>query len=241
MPARSNITLSTANSELSLGGAPLLLRVNRRARKMTLRLDRRGDRLTLTIPASVSRRKALAWAATHEDWARGAVAAQPEAARLVPGAELMLFGRPHLIDWNEARPRRVALAEDRIVCGGPAEGLEARLLRWLRRQALEVLTRETGEYAAKLGKLAGKVSIGDPRSRWGSCSARGDIRYSWRLILTPDFVRRATVAHEVAHMVHMHHGPDFHALVEQLLGEDPTPARTWLRREGASLYRVGAA
>lgn len=233
--------MSTAFSELSLGGAPLVLRVNRRARKLILRLDRRGDRLTLTIPASVSRRKALAWAATHEEWARGAVAARPEVARLVPSAELMLFGRPHLIDWATGRPRRIALAGDRIVCGGPAEGLEARLLRWLRREALALLARETGEYAAKLGKAAGRVSVGDPRSRWGSCSARGDIRYSWRLILAPDFVRRATVAHEVAHMVHMHHGPEFHALVAQLFGEDPSPARAWLRREGAALHRVGCA
>ena len=241
MLARSNITLSIASSELSLGGAPLTLRVNRRARKLTLRLDRRGDRLTLTVPAHVSRRKALAWAATHEEWARGAVAARPEVARLAPGEALMLFGRPHLIDWHEARPRRIALAEDRIVCGGPLEGLEARLLRWLRREALALLTRDTQEYAAKLGKAAGRVSIGDPRSRWGSCSARGDIRYSWRLILTPDFVRRSTVAHEVAHMVHMHHGPEFHALVAELFGDDPAPARAWLRRESAQLHRVGAA
>lgn len=239
MPARSNITLSTASSELSLGGAPLTLRVNRRARKMILRLDRRGDRLTLTIPASVSRRRALAWAATHEEWARGALAVRPEAARLAPGGTLVLYGRPHLIDWQDSRPRRIALEGDRIVCGGPAEGLEARLLRWLRREALALLTGETQDYAAKLGRAPGRVSIGDPRSRWGSCSARGDIRYSWRLILAPDFVRRATVAHEVAHMVHMHHGPDFHALVADLFGEDPAPARAWLRREGASLYRIG--
>ncbi len=240
MPARSNITLSTATSELSLGGAPLTLRVNRRARKLILRLDRRGGRLTLTVPANVSRRKALAWAATHEEWARGAVAARPEATRLAPGAALMLFGRPHLIDWEAGRPRRIALGEERIVCGGPLEGLEARLLRWLRREALTLLARETAEYAAKLGKAPGRVSIGDPRSRWGSCSARGEIRYSWRLILTPDFVRRATVAHEVAHMVHMHHGPEFHALVAELFGEDPSPARAWLRRESAALHRVAA-
>ena len=57
--------------------------------------------------------------------------------------------------------------------------------------------------------------------------------------MAPDFVRRATVAHEVAHLVHMNHGPDFHALVEALLGTDPAPARRWLRREGAALHRIG--
>jgi predicted metal-dependent hydrolase len=83
------------------------------------------------------------------------------------------------------------------------------------------------------------VSIGDPKGRWGSCASSGAIRYSWRLILTPGFVRRATVAHEVAHRVHMNHGARFHALVRQLYGEDPTPARAWLRRHGAQLHWYG--
>jgi predicted metal-dependent hydrolase len=85
-----------------------------------------------------------------------------------------------------------------------------------------------------------RVGVGDPLSRWGSCSASGAIRYSWRLILAPDWVRRATVAHEVAHRVHMNHGQAFHRLVEELLGVDPKPARLWLRRSGASLHRIAA-
>jgi predicted metal-dependent hydrolase len=43
----------------------------------------------------------------------------------------------------------------------------------------------------------------------------------------------------VAHLVHLHHGPEFHALAEALLGIDPGPARQWLRREGAALHRIG--
>jgi predicted metal-dependent hydrolase len=102
-----------------------------------------------------------------------------------------------------------------------------------------LLERETRAFAERAGVAVSRVSVGDPISRWGSCSARGSIRYSWRLILTPDWVRRATVAHELAHRVHMNHGPAFHALVAELLEEDPTPARQWLRRHGASLQRFG--
>lgn len=232
--------MSTEISDLRLGGAPLVFRISQQARRLTLRLDRRGDRLTLTVPAGVSRRRALTWAADYEEWARGAVAARPEGVRLIPDASLMLFGRPHVIDWRAGRSRRVQLGEGRIVCGGPADGLEGRLLRWLKREALALLTRETRNFAVRLGRPVGKVSVGDPRSRWGSCTARGDIRYNWRLILAPEFVRRATVAHEVAHLRHMDHGPRFHALVAELLDADPKPAREWLRRDGAALHRVGA-
>ena len=102
-----------------------------------------------------------------------------------------------------------------------------------------MLTRETGEFAALAGVTVGRVAIGDARGRWGSCAQDGAIRYSWRLILAPAWVRRATVAHEVAHRVHMNHGAAFHALVAALLGADPAPARAWLRANGAALHWVG--
>ena len=107
------------------------------------------------------------------------------------------------------------------------------------RLALDLLARETAEFAAKAGVSVGKVAVGDAKGRWGSCASTGVIRYSWRLILAPGFVRRATVAHEVAHRVHMNHGAAFHALVARLLDDDPAPARAWLRTHGAALHWFG--
>jgi hypothetical protein len=205
---------------------------------MRLRVDPRTGAVLLTVPRRVSRRKALEWAAGHREWIERQLAQVAPSEQLVNGATIPLYDRPHRIEWDPARSRIVRLEEGRIVAGGPEEGLEARVLRWLKRHALDVLSRETQELAAKAGVRVTRVGIGDTLSRWGSCSASGAIRYSWRLILAPDFVRRATVAHEVAHRVHMNHGPDFHALVETLLGGDPKPARLWLRRRGALLHRI---
>ncbi len=206
---------------------------------MRLRVDRRTGEVVLTIPRRASRRKALAWADGHRDWIEARLAEVEPALPLAPGADFPLHGLPHRIDWSPERPRTPRLEEGRLLAGGPEDGLEARLLRWLRRHALDTLASETAEFAAKAGVKVSRIGIGDPLSRWGSCSAAGGIRYSWRLILAPDWVRRATVAHEVAHRVHMNHGPHFHALVEALLGEDPKPARSWLRRHGPSLHRIG--
>jgi predicted metal-dependent hydrolase len=215
------------------------LSVSPTARTMRLRVDRRTGQVVLTVPTRASRRKALAWAEGHRDWVEAQLADVVPAMRLASGVAIPLYDRPHLIDWRPERPRTPRLEEGRLIVGGPEEGLEARLLRWLRRQALDRLSDETAEFAAKAGVTISRVGIGDPLSRWGSCSASGTIRYSWRLILAPDWVRRATVAHEVAHRVHMNHGPDFHRLVETLLGADPKPARLWLRRRGPSLHRIG--
>jgi predicted metal-dependent hydrolase len=235
----SNIISSTVRSEHELGGAKLTLKVSPRARRMRLHVDPRTRSVVLTMPKRMSQRRALAWAAGHRLWVEQALAAIPEPVPFAPGASVPLQGEPHRLDWDPARPRRIERGEGRLIAGGPADGLERRLLRWLQAHARDLLGRETREFGAKAGVKASRVGIGDPVSRWGSCSARGAIRYSWRLILAPDFVRRATVAHEVAHLVHLNHGPDFHALVADLLDADPKPARAWLKRHGAALHRIG--
>jgi predicted metal-dependent hydrolase len=240
MLAISNIISSIVRSEEEpLGGHPLILRVSPRARRLRLQVDPRTRAVTLIVPKRVSRRRALAWAAGYRDWIEEALARIPEPVPFAPGAIIPLYGEPHRLDWDPALPRRIERGEGRLLAGGPAEGLERRLLRWLKAHALDLLGRETRECCAKAGVKASRIGIGDPVSRWGSCTGRGAVRYSWRLILAPAFVRRATVAHEVAHLVHLNHGPDFHALVAKLYGADPKPARLWLKREGAALHRIG--
>lgn len=233
---------STVTSELRFESAgmeaPLKLVVSARARVMRLRVDRRNGAVVLTIPKRASQRKALEWAAGHRAWIEAQLAQIVPASVLTDGAELPIEGVPHRISWNASASRVPRREEGALIVGGPVETLQPRMLRWLRRYAAETLSRETREFAAKAGVSVSRVGVGDPTSRWGSCSSSGAVRYSWRLILAPDWVRRATVAHEVAHRVHMNHGPDFHALVERLLGADPKPARLWLRRHGASLHRI---
>lgn len=232
-------------SELSFEAAgrevALELVASPRARNLRLRVDTRTGRVLLTVPPRVSRRRALQWATEHRGWIEAQLARIAPPSALEPGAAIPLHGRDHVIEWRADWPRRVAIEPGRLMVGGPRENLESRLVRWLKRHAAETLAAETQEFAGKAGVKVSRVGVGDTRSRWGSCSSSGAIRYSWRLILAPEWVRRATVAHEVAHRVHMNHGPHFHALVETMLGVDPKPARLWLRRHGSGLHRIAPA
>lgn len=242
-PAISSITLSTATSDLRFeaGGiaASLIVKPSARARVLRLRVDPRTGAVTLTVPRGVSRRRALEWAKAQRPWIEAALADVPPPVAIGPGSEVPFQGIAHRIEWRPGGSRAVAVADGRILTGGPLETIEPRLLRWLKQQARVVLERETRACADKADVTVARIGIGDPLSRWGSCSESGSIRYSWRLILAPDWVLRATVAHEVAHRVHMNHGPAFHALVAGLFGADPAPARLWLRRHGAGLHRFG--
>jgi predicted metal-dependent hydrolase len=148
-------------------------------------------------------------------------------------------GRETRIVWDERLPRTPVLVADELCCGGPESGLARRIESFLRGLALERMSVEVAEYSAAAGVSASGVSVGDPASRWGSCSSRGKIRLSWRLILAPASVRRYVVAHEVAHLKHLNHGPAFKALEAKLFGTGLSQAKAVLCREGPRLRRIG--
>lgn len=224
-----------------IDGVPMPVRIRRAANARTYRLTvlPGGDALRLSIPARASLTGALSWAQGHADWVCAQLANTPAGIHLRDGAIFPLEGRDVQIMADPAGRREVVLDGDRLRVGGPVDTLGPRVLRWLKARAKRVLERETRALARAAGLPLGAVGIGDPRSRWGSCASSGAIRYSWRLILAPPHVRRATVAHEVAHLAHMDHSPAFHAAHRHLLGEDPKPARAWLKAHGAALHRVG--
>jgi hypothetical protein len=216
---------------------PLLVLRHARARRLRLRYDAAADTLRLTMPPRASLRSALAWAAEQQDWILSQRTRAPDLVQIADGAIIPIEGQPVRIMWAVDAPRAPLLDGDVLCVGGPPERAGERVLRWLKLRAKDVLSHETHALAGRHGFPLRSVGIGDTRSRWGSCAANGVIRYSWRLILAPAPVRLATVAHEVAHLVHMNHGPAFHALVAQISASDPDAARAWLRREGAGLHR----
>ena len=211
-----------------------------RARRMRLSVDPRSGKVKLTLPPRASLKKGMDWAREQQGWIALQQAKMPEARPFAPGARIPIGDAEVEIVWPATGAGRTPrLIGDQLLCGGPREGLEKRIERWLRQAALDLLSEETAEYAERAGVSVTKVSIGDPRGRWGSCASSGQIRYSWRLLLAPSFVRRSTVAHEVAHRVHMNHSPAFHRVVAELYEGDPDRARAWLKRNGAGLHWYG--
>lgn len=215
---------------------PVVVRRFAQARGYRMRYDAAQGVLRLSIPLRGGEGRALEWARTQAGW----VAASVAMVRLASGVALPVEGVERLILWDAAHPRQPVLDAAELRVGGPEQSVGPRLVRWLRARALATLREETLAIAAQHDITISAVAIGDTRSRWGSCSASGAIRYSWRLILVPPEVRRATVAHEVAHRLHMDHSADFHAAHRRLLGADPREAREWLRRHGAGLHRFTA-
>jgi predicted metal-dependent hydrolase len=126
-----------------------------------------------------------------------------------------------------------------IVVAGPPEHLARRLGDFLKREARRDIEAAVLRHAATLKVVPGKIRLGDATSRWGSCSPRGGLAFSWRLILAPPHVLDYLAAHEVAHRREMNHGRRFWATVARLR-PDYEDSEAWLRANGAGLHRYGA-
>jgi predicted metal-dependent hydrolase len=211
----------------------------RNARRLRLRFDEHSGTLKLTCPARTSRRSALAWALDQREWIEAQLARTLPPEPFVPGATIPVEGRDRRIAWSETAPRAAVLADDELGCGGPRTGLERRIEAFLKRRAAKTMSAEVAQFSSLIGLRASAVSVGDAATRWGSCSSRGAIRLSWRLILAPPEVRRYVVAHEVAHLKHLNHGSEFKALEAELFGPGVGEAKALLRRLGPRLRRIG--
>jgi predicted metal-dependent hydrolase len=233
---------SSDRSEASLEASfpvPIEIRAIRSARRLRLRFDEANGILKLTCPLRTSRRKALAWALDQREWIDARISTAEPPIPFEPEAVISIEGVATQLVWSERLPRTPARVGAELRCGGPPSGFSRRIETYLRRHALEVMSGDAAEYAEQAGVDVRSVSIGDAGSRWGSCSSQGRIRLNWRLILAVPSVRRFVVAHEVAHLVHLNHGPEFKALEARLFGAGLAGAKAELRRVGPRLRRIG--
>ncbi len=120
-----------------------------------------------------------------------------------------------------------------------ADKLTAAKLAELKRQATEDLSRRTAAYACSTGISYGKVTIRCQKTRWGSCSARGNLNFNCLLMLAPPFVRDYVVVHELCHRKQMNHSAAFWAEVAAVLPAYDT-SRRWLRENGPQLLAAAA-
>lgn len=105
-----------------------------------------------------------------------------------------------------------------------------------RAQASEVFARKAAYYAARMGVTYNKITIRDQKTRWGSCSGKGNLNFNWRLVLAPVPVLDYVVVHELAHRREMNHSSRFWDVVGEIM-PDYQIHRRWLRDHGGSLMR----
>ncbi len=96
------------------------------------------------------------------------------------------------------------------------------------------IPKRTAFYQRLTGGTYQRVCIRDQKTRWGSCSSKGTLSFNWRLILAPSDVLDYVIVHELCHLTHMNHSPEFWAAVEAVCPDYRT-SRKWLKDHGKEL------
>ena len=217
---------------------PLAVRRVRHARNMTLRLDEASGAFRLSLPYGVALADGLAFAERRGPWMAAQLASLPPRIAFRAGAVIPILGLDHRIRHDRQARRGVWREPGQLWVSGFPEHLPRRVADYLKAEARRELSRRALAKAEAIGRRVAKITLRDTRSRWGSCTAEGQIAFSWRLILAPEAVLDYVVAHEVAHLAHLDHGPGFWRLAATLTADVAGPRR-WLKNNGGSLLRYG--
>jgi predicted metal-dependent hydrolase len=218
---------------------PVSIRVSPRARRVGLRIDSAERKVELVLPRGVPERTGLRFLAVKRGWIAARLAALPQPVPFADGAIVPLLGVPHRIR-REVDPTApsVKIGDGEIRVRGDPAHLARRVRDHLIAAARAELVPRARRLAARIGRDVARVNVRDTKSRWGSCSGQGNLSFSWRLIFTPEPVLDYVVAHEVAHLAEMNHGPRFWHLVESLTPGSAGP-RGWLKRHRSRLLAYG--
>lgn len=210
------------------------LRVNRRARRFTLRLGEPGQGAILTLPPGVPRSEARMFLLRQSGWLETALSRRPDLVRMEEGAEIPVDGVPLTLRLMDGPRRPPVIDGETLRLSGPHPA-GPRIAAWLKTRARDRMVPAVHRYAGMLGRRVSGVSLKDTRTRWGSCSSNARVNLSWRLAMAPPEVQEYLTAHEAAHLVEMNHSERYWAVLARLMPDYQAP-RAWLRREGRGLH-----
>lgn len=232
---------------LTDGDASISYRIRRTARAKRIRITVRPGGVSVTAPRFTMQRTIVAFVESKREWIfakvgalreRELVAAPP---RFVSGAKVLFRGRSLSLHVTEGATEALRFASAFHVTIRAGLGPEQRedsarrtVMTWLRARALADAETWARQYVARLGAQPARIRIGNQKTLWGSCSARGVISLNWRLIAIPKSVFEYVVVHELCHLVEHNHGARFWKLVESLL-PDYRDRRLWLKQRGVGL------
>ncbi|MEM8571915.1 MAG: SprT family zinc-dependent metalloprotease [Pseudomonadota bacterium] len=189
----------------------------------------------LTVPDGVNSDAARCFAYENEAWLRTALGNSASPVLVSDGSAIPFRGK-RLAVRASVGSKRFAVTDSEIYVPGQAAKLNAKLRVFLKEAAREALVKRVNAHCEAFSRPPSKITLRDPKSRWGSCNHNGDLMFSWRLIMAPDSVLDYVAAHEAAHLIEMNHSKAFWSLVKKLRPEFDEQRR-WLRTNGSDLHR----
>jgi len=214
-----------------------------------IKIDQNGE-VKVTVPLYLGKKQIEEVIRGKADWIISKVNKVREmGADIVPrnfvsGEKLLYLGKEYtlkVVDRDLTKPE-VCMQDDtisvyisvRLSEESRKQTVKETLIKWYKQHFSEVVNGRIEKYSLKLNATPCKVAIKDQKTRWGSCSVRGNINLNWRLVMAPVDIIDYVVVHELCHLKIMNHSKDFWSLVEFVL-PCYKEKRKWLKVNGYKL------
>ncbi len=196
----------------------------------------------MTVPPGIPDREIEGFLNRHQDWLEKRVAGVPDRPEVRAGIKVPVMGKPHLV-VHDPEKRGAAFTRSgpkgpEIVVGGESRFIKRKIGAFLKSRAKAEIEPLVAKHSAAIGKKVKKITYRDTSSRWGSCSSDGKLSFCWRIAMAPKPIIDYLVAHEVAHLREMNHGPQFWEVCQELCPRTDE-AKAWLKKNGRALQAIG--
>jgi predicted metal-dependent hydrolase len=218
------------------------IEINRiiRSRRKTLSLIVKGDgSLVVRAPMRIPKYRIDEFVAEHVTWIEKKQAEMKSlgvvsAKQYTPGEQFLFLGEsfPLEIVKNQKEPLR--LNGSFKLTESASKNAKSVFEHWYRQQARKIIKERVTTYANGYGFEYQGLKITSAKTRWGSCSVKGSLNFSWRLILAPLEQVDYVIVHELVHTIHHNHSEQFWSKVEDIM-PDFRERQKWLRKHGPQL------
>lgn len=182
----------------------------------------------LTIAEIIRKRASWIRRKLHEQ----SLVVVPSKKEFVSGESITYLGRDYRLKVSRGIERGITLQGKYLEVKVSADADEASIrkvvVNWYKRQAQRRLAEKSNRYAKIMRVAPNSISVKDYKARWGSCSTKGDISFNWRIIMAPHHIVDYVVIHELCHLKHHNHSPDYWRAVRREY-PDYEASRQWLK------------
>ena len=233
-PSERSVEIKLASGKTTI----IKIRRSSRVHRLALRILPSTGQAELVLPRHVSEQEGVTFLHQKIKWLDQRLIKYLKPVPFKDGETVPFLGEPLIIFHLNSIRRDIYREKGRLIVTGPKVRLSKAIHDWYRREGGAEITSRVKEKSEMLGKKYGRLTIRDTKSRWGSCSSKGNLNFSWRVVMAPPYVLDYLVAHEVAHLAEMNHSARFWDIVESLTDELQR-GRRWLRHNGHELHRYG--
>ena len=229
----------TLSGKIDPMNLPIDKLVRTRRKTIALVVERDGG-LTVRAPLRMTDTHIREFVDSHRDWivknqAKARLHAPPPPKKFTDGETFLYLGKS--LPLSIVRAQRPALTLERSgfrLAKSFLPKAEQVFIRWYKKQALEVFTERVEMLGKRYGFNYQKIRISSARTRWGSCSARGTLSFTWRLVMAPLEIVDYVVIHELVHTEIKNHSKVFWKRIGEILPDHKTRIR-WLKQNGKFL------